>query len=464
MELISINPSTEELIERFSPHSGKEVISIIDKSQKAFSQWRKISITKRKDFLKHISNNLKTNKRTYAEIITKEMGKPITEALAEIEKCALLCDYFCENAEEFLKPEKRTGAINHAKENIVSFEPMGTILSIMPWNFPFWQVFRCAIPALLAGNCVILKHAPNVSRCALTIENIIQESGIVEDVFRVILIENERVSEITEVLLSHPQVIGVSLTGSVAAGKAVAQIAGKYLKKSVMELGGSDPFIVLEDADIEETVQVAAMARCQNTGQSCIAAKRFIILDSVYEKFKELFLQEMSLYAQSIGDPLKETTRIGPIARKDLLNKLISQVEDAKQKNVNVLLGGNRADFPKGYFYHVTVLENITKEMNLYSEEIFGPVASLYRVSSIEEAIAIANDTPYGLGASLWTKNLDLAKKIIPELFFGNVFVNSLVKSDPALPFGGIKESGYGRELSIEGIKEFVNIKTIRIY
>jgi succinate-semialdehyde dehydrogenase/glutarate-semialdehyde dehydrogenase len=392
------------------------------------------------------------------------MGKPITEALAEVEKCALLCDYFYENAEEFLKPEKRTGAINHAKENIVSFEPMGTILAIMPWNFPFWQVFRCAIPALLAGNCVILKHAPNVSRCALTIENIIQESGIVEDVFRVILIENERVSEITEVILSHPQVIGVSLTGSVAAGKAVAQIAGKYLKKSVMELGGSDPFIVLEDADIEETVQVAAMARCQNTGQSCIAAKRFIILDSVYEKFKELFLQEMSLYAQSIGDPLKETTRIGPIARKDLLNKLISQVEDAKQKNVNVLLGGNRADFPKGYFYQVTVLENITKEMNLYSEEIFGPVASLYRVSSIEEAIAIANDTPYGLGASLWTKNLDLAKKIIPELFFGNVFVNSLVKSDPALPFGGIKESGYGRELSIEGIKEFVNIKTIRIY
>jgi len=392
------------------------------------------------------------------------MGKPITEALSEVEKCALLCDYFYENAEEFLKPEKRTGAINHAKENIVSFEPMGTILSIMPWNFPFWQVFRCAIPALLAGNCVILKHAPNVSRCALTIENIIQESGIVEDVFRVILIENERVSEITEVILSHPQVIGVSLTGSVAAGKAVAQIAGKYLKKSVMELGGSDPFIVLEDVDIEETVQVAAMARCQNTGQSCIAAKRFIILDSVYEKFKELFLQEMSLYAQSIGDPLKETTRIGPIARKDLLNKLISQVEDAKQKNVNVLLGGNRADFPKGYFYQVTVLENITKEMNLYSEEIFGPVASLYRVSSIEEAIAIANDTPYGLGASLWTKNLDLAKKIIPELFFGNVFVNSLVKSDPALPFGGIKESGYGRELSIEGIKEFVNIKTIRIY
>jgi succinate-semialdehyde dehydrogenase/glutarate-semialdehyde dehydrogenase len=392
------------------------------------------------------------------------MGKPITEALSEVEKCALLCDYFYENAEEFLKPEKRTGAINHAKENIVSFEPMGTILAIMPWNFPFWQVFRCAIPALLAGNCVILKHAPNVSRCALTIENIIQESGIVEDVFRVILIENERVSEITEVILSHPQVIGVSLTGSVAAGKAVAQIAGKYLKKSVMELGGSDPFIVLEDADIEETVQVAAMARCQNTGQSCIAAKRFIILDSVYEKFKELFLQEMSLYAQSIGDPLKETTRIGPIARKDLLNKLISQVEDAKQKNVNVLLGGNRADFPKGYFYQVTVLENITKEMNLYSEEIFGPVASLYRVSSIEEAIAIANDTPYGLGASLWTKNLDLAKKIIPELFFGNVFVNSLVKSDPALPFGGIKESGYGRELSIEGIKEFVNIKTIRIY
>ena len=464
MELVSINPSTEELIERFTPHSGKDVFSIIEKSQKAFDQWRKISITKRKEFLKHISNNLKTNKRNYAEIITKEMGKPITEAIAEVEKCALLCDYFYDNAEEFLKPEKRSGAINHAKENIVSFEPMGTILAIMPWNFPFWQVFRCVIPALVAGNCVVLKHAPNVSRCALTIENIIQESGVVENVFRVILIENERVSEITEVILSHLQVVGVSLTGSVTAGKAVAQIAGKYLKKSVMELGGSDPFIVLEDANIEEAVKVAAMARCQNTGQSCIAAKRFIIIDSVYEKFKELFIQEMSIYAQSIGDPLKETTRIGPIARKDLLDKLVFQIEDAKQKHVKVLLGGKKANFPKGYFYDVTVLENITKEMNLYSEEVFGPVASLYRANSIEEAISIANDTPFGLGASIWTNNIDLAKKIIPELFFGNVFVNSLVKSDPGLPFGGIKESGYGRELSIEGIKEFVNIKTIRIY
>jgi succinate-semialdehyde dehydrogenase/glutarate-semialdehyde dehydrogenase len=464
MNLLSINPATEELIESFSTHSEKEIISIIEKSTIAFHQWRKLKIKNRTEYIKNIAENLKNNKKFYAEIITKEMGKPIKESIAEIEKCALLCDYFYEHAEEFLKSEYRKGSINHAKENIVSFEPLGTVLAIMPWNFPFWQVFRCAIPTILAGNCVILKHAPNVSKCSLTIEKIFQDSGIIENVFRSILIENERIEEITEILLSHPQIVGVSLTGSVNAGKSVAKIAGKYLKKSVMELGGSDPFIVLEDADLEEAAKVGALARCQNTGQSCIASKRFIVLESVYEKFKELFLREMEQFAHSIGDPLNENIKIGPIARKDLLEKLILQVEDAKQKNAYVLMGGKKANFPKGYFYEVTVIENISKEMKAYKEELFGPVSNLYKVSTIKEAIHLANDTPYGLGVSLWTKNINLAKEIIPELFFGNVFVNSLVKSDPALPFGGIKESGYGRELSIEGMKEFVNIKTIRIY
>ncbi|GIX40723.1 MAG: aldehyde dehydrogenase [Leptospiraceae bacterium] len=464
MELLSINPATEEVWERFPAHSGKDIISIIEQSEKAFHQWRKINIKKRKEYIKHISENLKNYKKEYAEIITKEMGKPIKESIAEIEKCALLCDYYYEHVENFLKPELRKGSINHAKENIVSFEPLGTILAIMPWNFPFWQVFRCAIPSILAGNCVILKHAPNVSKCSLTIENIFRESGIIENVFRSILIENAKVSEITEVLLSHPQIAGVTVTGSVNSGKSVAKIAGKYLKKSVMELGGSDPFIVLEDADIEEAAKTGALSRCQNTGQSCIAAKRFIIIESIYEEFKKIFINELNQYAHAIGNPLNENTKIGPIARKDLLDKLIEQVEDAKQKDATILMGGNKADFPKGYFYHLTVIENISKKMKAYQEEIFGPVVSLYKVSSIEEAIHLANDTPYGLGASLWTKNIDKAKEIIPELFFGNVFVNSLVKSDPGLPFGGIKESGYGRELSIEGIKEFVNIKTIRIY
>ncbi len=316
----------------------------------------------------------------------------------------------------------------------------------------------------MAGNTVILKHAPNVSGCSLAIKEIFENSSILENVFNVILLSNEKLTEIMDLILSHPQIAGVSLTGSVNAGKSVAQIAGKYLKKSVMELGGSDPFIVLESANIEEAAKVAAMSRCQNTGQSCIAAKRFIVLEKVYNKFKSIFLEEIKNYATSIGDPLKETTRLGPIARKDLLDTLINQVEDAKQKDATILIGGKKSDISRGYFYDVTVIENIKKEMKIYKEEIFGPVASLYKVSSIEEAISLANDTPYGLGASIWTQNYEEAKEIIPELFFGNVFINSLVKSDPALPFGGVKESGYGRELSIEGVKEFVNIKTIRIY
>lgn len=464
MILQSINPATEEVIDEFESHSIKQVIKILEQSKQAYNKWRKLIISERKKFLKHLSDILKQRKYQLAEIITKEMGKPITESIAEIQKCALLCDYYYNNVDDMLKSELRKGAINHSKEDIVSFEPQGTVLAIMPWNFPFWQVFRCATPALLAGNSVILKHAPNVSKCAITIENLMNESGLIENTFRTVLIRNQDLNEMMELLISSPEIIGVSVTGSVRAGKAVAQMAGKYLKKTVMELGGSDPFIVLEDANIEEAAKVAALARCQNTGQSCIAAKRFIVLEAVYDDFKNIFLDEMTLYAKNIGDPLLETTRIGPIARMDLLQQLMDQIEDAKQKNVRILLGGTRPNIEKGYFYDVTILENISKEMRVYKEELFGPVASLYKVKTIEEAIFLANDTPYGLGASLWTKNFDLAKEIIPELSFGNVFVNSLVKSDPALPFGGIKESGYGRELSIEGIKEFVNIKTIRIY
>ncbi|MCS7205293.1 MAG: NAD-dependent succinate-semialdehyde dehydrogenase [Leptospiraceae bacterium] len=463
-KLLGINPTTEEIIWEYTAHTQKEIIEIVEKSHRAFHQWRKIPLKDRLENIKNLAQNLRQNKRKYAELITIEMGKPITEAIAEIEKCALLCEFYYENSEEYLSPQTRKGALNHAKENYVVFEPLGVILTIMPWNFPFWQVLRFSIPTLIAGNTVILKHSPNVSRIALVLEKIMLESGMMENVFRSILVHQDDVSEVTELILSMPQVQGVSVTGSVRAGKSVAQISGRYIKKSVLELGGSDPFIVLDDANIEEAASTAALARCQNTGQSCIAAKRFIIMDSIYDKFMELFLQQMELYSQNIGDPLKETTRIGPIARRDLLENIIHQVDEAVKKGAKVLLGGERPNIPKGFFYRVTVLENIHQDMPIYREEIFGPVAMVFRAKNLENALHLANDTYFGLGVSIWTTDYKKVKNIMPELFFGNVFVNGMVKSDPGFPFGGVKESGYGRELSLEGIREFTNIKTIRIY
>lgn len=463
MKLISINPATEEVIFESTTHSLFEIEKILKKLNKSFLDWKKTPISQRILSLKKISKTLRENKDHFAKIITLEMGKPIIEAKAEIEKCALLCDYFFAHTEEFLRPEDRTKWTNSHKEAWIQYEPLGIIFAIMPWNFPFWQVFRCVIPALIAGNCVLLKHSPNVSQCAIEIQKIFFEAGL-EKVFDILLIEKERTGEITEFVLSQPEVGGVSVTGSVQTGKFVAQIAGKYLKKSVMELGGSDAFIVFDSANIENAAKTAALARCQNTGQSCIAAKRFILLESIYNSFMEIFLSEMKEYSKAIGDPLKETTRIGPIARKDLLENLSLLVEDAKNKGASILMGGKKANFEKGYFYEVTILEKIDPKMKIYKEEAFGPVASIYKAHNVETAIKTANDTPFGLGASIWTEDLQFAKTIIPEIQAGNVFVNSLVKSDPALPFGGIKESGYGRELSKEGILEFTNIKTIRIF
>lgn len=463
MKLISINPTTEEVIFEINSHSLSEIEKIINKLKNSYKNWKKTPISKRILSLKEISKKLRENKDHLAKIITLEMGKPIIEAKAEIEKCALLCDYYFEHTEDFLKSEDRTKWTNSHKEAWIQYEPLGIVFAIMPWNFPFWQVFRCVIPALMAGNCVLLKHSPNVSQCGIEIQKIFYECGL-ENVFDILLVEKERVGEITEFVLSQPEVCGVTVTGSVQTGKFVAQIAGKYLKKSVMELGGSDAFIVFDSANIEIAAKTAALARCQNTGQSCIAAKRFILLESIYNSFMEIFLNEMKEYSKTIGDPLKETTRIGPIARKDLLENLNQLVEDAKNKGATILMGGKKANFEKGYFYEVTILENIESKMKIYKEEAFGPVASIYKAKNIEQAIQIANDTPFGLGASIWTEDFQFAKKIIPEIQAGNVFVNSLVKSDPALPFGGIKESGYGRELSKEGILEFTNIKTIRIF
>ncbi len=461
--LYSQNPTTEEIFFEIETDSLENVNKKINKLKKNFTEWRRKKVSERIKVLPEVAKHLRAHKEKYAKIITLEMGKPILEAKAEIEKCASLCDFYFHKSEEFLQPEDRTHWTNSHKKAYIEYNPLGIVLAIMPWNFPFWQVFRCAIPAMISGNCILLKHAPNVPQCALHIQKIFFESGL-ESVFDIILIEKERTEEITEWLLSIPEVAGVSVTGSVATGKRIAQVAGKYLKKSVMELGGSDAFIVLDSANIENAAKTAALARCQNSGQSCIAAKRFILLEKIYTHFMEIYLEEMKLYANFLGNPLEEHTRIGPLARKDLLENLDGIVQDAIQNNAKVLLGGNKAYFEKGYFYNVTVLENINSNMRIYKEETFGPVASVYKVSNIQEAINLANDTSFGLGASLWTEDLELAKQIIPEIEAGNVFVNSLVKSDSALPFGGIKESGYGRELSKEGLLEFTNIKTVRIF
>lgn len=464
MKLYSINPATEEVLATFDSHSKEEVLERMEELQKGFSLWKKLTLKERKDVIKKIAVDLRENKKEYAQTITREMGKPVVEAIAEVEKCAILCDYFYEHGEEFLSPQKRKGALNHEKESYVVYEPLGIIYAIMPWNFPFWQVFRFGIPSLLAGNVILLKHAPNTSLCALSLENIFRKHAGNISILRAILIAREEQEEMSEFIISRSLIQGVTLTGSVQAGRSVGAIAGKYIKKTVMELGSSDPFIVLEDADLEAAASTAALARCQNSGQSCVAAKRFIIVEKIYDRFMDYFLPHMEHFAKHIGDPLLETTRIGPVARKDLLENLESQVEDTVAKGAKVLMGGKRADFSRGYFYHVTVLENIPESSRGYREELFGPVALVFRVKDLEEAIGVANDTPFGLGASLWTTDYEKARKVIPELYFGNVFINSLVKSDPGFPFGGVKDSGYGRELSLEGIREFVNVKTVRIY
>ncbi len=464
MKIKTVNPATEEIINEYETHSEKEIYQFIEKAELIYRKWRKKKIPERLVFVKNLSSLLREKKDELARFIAIEMGKPIIESKSEIEKCAYLCDYFYEHSEEFLQDEDRSSWANSSKKNIIAYEPTGTILAIMPWNFPFWQVFRCAIPAIIAGNTVILKHAPNVSGISLVLEKLFLEAGFPDYVFQSILIHNENATEITNLILSHPQITGVSVTGSVKTGKIVAQIAGKYLKKSVMELGGLDPFIVLPDANIQIAAEVASLARCQNSGQSCIAAKRFLLHDSIYDSFKKIFVEKMQDYAKYTGNPLNEQTRIGPLARKDLREDLAKLVDDAKNKDACIIMGGSYDKNQKGFFYEVTIIENITNDMDIYAKETFGPVASLYKYSSMEEAIQLANDTPYGLGASIWTENSENLKEFITELNFGNVFVNSLVKSDPALPFGGIKESGYGKELSREGIREFVNTKLIRIF
>jgi succinate-semialdehyde dehydrogenase/glutarate-semialdehyde dehydrogenase len=448
----SINPFTSQIIGEYKEYSWAEVEKIISEVDSAFHSWKYTSFNERSVFMKNLQAKLLEKKEELAGIIVAEMGKVKREALGEIEKCALVCAFYAENAESFLKIEPIK---TEASESYISYQPIGTVLAVMPWNFPFWQVFRFLAPALMAGNTGVLKHASNVSGCALAIEQLVVEAGFPANVFRTLLIGSSDVKEVIE----NPLIKAVTLTGSTPAGKSVASAAGANLKKSVLELGGSDPYLILDDADIEKAARLCVTSRLLNAGQSCIGAKRFIIIDQVYDQFKTEFVRLMS--EARFGDPLDTETTIGPLARIDLRNELHEQVEKSRELGAKVLLGGYIPE-NESAFYPPTVLENVVPGMPAYHEELFGPVAVLFRVNSEEEAIRIANDTVFGLGAGVFTADVEKGKALAEKgLEAGCVFVNDFVKSDPRLPFGGVKESGYGRELSLVGIREFVNVKTV---
>lgn len=451
MAIETINPATGELVKKFDELSSDEVRVEIEKAHNTFLRWRTTSFSERKELMLNASRILKDKKQKYGEVLTLEMGKPVKQAVAEVEKCACVCEYYANNAESILQKEVIE---TDASESYVQFDPLGVLLAVMPWNFPFWQVFRFAAPALMAGNVGLLKHASNVPMSALAIEEIFLEAGFPQHCFKTLLIGSSLVGEI----ISNPNIKAATLTGSEHAGQKVAEACGKQLKKTVMELGGSDPFIILADANLEDALKTAVTARLINNGQSCIAAKRFIVVEKIYNEFEKKFVERMS--PVKIGDPMDNSTELGPMAREDLLNELHQQVEESVKKGAKILTGGKRLNM-KGYYYPATVLADVVLGMPAYSEELFGPVATLIKAKDTEDAIRIANDTNFGLGASLWTGDLDKAKELAGQINSGSVFINGMVKSDPRLPFGGIKMSGYGRELSHYGIKEFVNIKTV---
>jgi acyl-CoA reductase-like NAD-dependent aldehyde dehydrogenase len=451
--MYSINPATEEVMTSFPLHTGGEIVEMIREARKAFLKWHKTPFIIRTSAMKTAALYLRENKSRFAGIITAEMGKPIIESEVEVEKCALNCDYYAENAERFLKDEPRQSS---ASESYTQYTPLGVILAIMPWNFPFWQVFRFAAPALMAGNTAVLKHASNVPQCALAIEEVFREAGFPTGTFQTLLVPGSDVVG----LIEHPAVAAITLTGSEEAGSQVAAHAGRVLKKTVLELGGSDPFIILEDADLEEAVGVGVRARYQNTGQSCIAAKRFIVVETVFNRFQELFVE--AVRALKVGNPMDRDTQIGPLARPEFIEDLLMQTQDTIEEGATLLIGGKRCA-GKGYFFEPTVLSGVQPFMAAGREEVFGPVAALMQARDTEDAVRLANATPFGLGSSLWTTDPACARRLAREIEAGQVFINGMVVSDPRLPFGGVKRSGYGRELSELGIREFVNIQTVWI-
>jgi len=453
MSIESINPTTGEVLERFEETSEPELDRVLSAARAAFLEWRTVPFARRAQRMRNAAGVLRARAAQYARTMTLEMGKPIVQAEAEVEKCAWVCEYYAEHAEAFLAEQPRE---TDASRSYVRFDPLGPILAVMPWNFPFWQVFRFAAPALMAGNAGILKHASNVPRSALAIEEVFREAGFPRGLFSTVLVGSSAVAG----LIADPRIVAVTLTGSDRAGSKVAEQAGRELKKTVLELGGSDPFIVLADADLAAAARAAADARLINSGQSCIAAKRFIVVEPVADQFLERFLHE--LRSRRMGDPLARETQVGPQARVDLRDSLHQQVEESVKRGAKLLLGGG-IPAGKGAFYPPTLLAAVDKGMPAFDEETFGPVAAVIRAKDESDALRLANDSTFGLGASLWTQDHARAEGLAAQIEAGAVFVNGIVKSDPRLPFGGIKRSGYGRELSEYGIREFVNIKSVWI-
>lgn len=452
--LESINPATGERIRSYEETTPQQVASIVAAADRAQRAWSATPIPERAALLTRVAERLRAGKERYAALMAAEMGKPLSQGRAEAEKCAWVCDYFAEQGAAFLAPE---AIETDASRSYVAFPPLGTVLAVMPWNFPFWQVFRFAAPALMAGNAGVLKHASNVSGCALAIGAVFLEAGAPEGLFGVLLIGGGRVADV----IDAPEIRAVTLTGSTPAGRAVAAAAGKALKKTVLELGGSDPYVILGDADLDAAAETCAAARLINSGQSCIAAKRFVVPRAVHDAFTERFVAAMG--ARRMGDPTDESVDLGPQARRDLRDQLHAQVLESVKRGARVVLGGEPGSGP-GAFYPPTVLLGVRPGMPANDEELFGPVAAVLAAENEEDAIRIANDTPFGLGAAVFSRDVARAERIAADrLEAGSCFVNALVKSDPRLPFGGIKESGYGRELSHFGIREFVNVKTVYV-
>lgn len=448
MPLKSINPYNGELIEEYKEFSEPLVIEKIDLANRSFRLWRKKSYVNRAVLMLQVANNLRSKKEVYANTTSLEMGKPIVEARAEIEKCAWVCEYYAEMAEKHLETEVIE---SDAQLSRVQYEPLGVILGIMPWNFPFWQVFRFLAPTIMAGNTTLLKHASNVQGCAKHIEDIFSEAGFPEGVFQNLVIASSKVKPVIE----HKHIKAVTLTGSEYAGSMVASQAGGRIKKTVLELGGSNAFIILEDADIDKAVEVGVIARMMNCGQSCIAAKRFIVHENLYAEFVRKYTSAINTLV--VGDPLEEGTQLGPLSSINQAKEVEEQVNKAIRDGAKIGTGGKR----DGCFYAPTLITNVSPEMAIFKEEVFGPVASVIAFNTEKEAVELNNQSEFGLGATIFTSDAEKAERLIPEIEDGAVFVNSLVKSDPRLPFGGTKKSGYGRELSLLGIREFVNAKTV---
>jgi len=447
----SIYPYTQELIAEYEEHTEKEIATKLLTGEKAYREMLKIPLDKRREWMAGIAKSMRDNVTEHATLITREMGKTLKEATAEVLKCATTIDYYVENIASILQPRMIS---SDAQKSYVSYEPKGIILAIMPWNFPYWQVFRFAIPNILAGNAGILKHASNVSGCALAIEKLFAESGFPMGAFQSVLLSSKNI----EPIIADPRIQGVTLTGSTPAGKSVAALAGKYIKKTVLELGGSDPFIVLKDADILEAAKTAVQGRMQNAGQSCIAAKRWIVEQPVLDAFTAAVTDIIKGLKQ--GDPMLESTNMGPMARPDLAEDLARQLQESVQQGSKLVLGGAY----EGCNFAPTLLTGVTADATAFREETFGPLATIIAAENEDAAIALANETEFGLGSALWTRDLEKAARLATRIESGNVFINAMMRSDARLPFGGVKQSGYGRELSLEGTHEFLNVKTVYIH